>query len=156
MFDKLKKAAGIAKGVAGKAKRAKRYYKANPAERKRMRLESKNDKYILLTCEACGVCHRMNSVYGGTNRICQCGAKFTCPTYADYIEANPPEPEVNDSPVEEPKTTSPPEYHDLESAILFFNEKKEKIDQLPINEDEKEMLLMKLQEKRERILDELI
>ncbi len=39
---------------------------------------------------------------------------------------------------------------------MYFNGKAQKIDELPINEDEKEMLLIKLQEKRERVLDDFI
>ena len=49
-----------------------------------------------------------------------------------------------------------PEYSDLETAISFFSKKAKKINELDIDEDEKEMLLIKLQEKKEQAMEEYV
>ena len=47
-------------------------------------------------------------------------------------------------------------YHDLESAIIYFKAKADEIRKLEISEEDKEMLLLKLNEKRAATLDELL
>ncbi len=87
---------------------------------------------------------------------------ITSTATALFLAKNPPQVESPNSsesktPTSEEQSKAPgPDYHDLESAIMYFNGKAQKIDELPINEDEKEMLLIKLQEKRERVLDDFI
>lgn len=47
-------------------------------------------------------------------------------------------------------------YEDLQSAILYFKERSDEIRALDIDEQDKEMLLVRLDEKRALVLDELI
>ena len=54
------------------------------------------------------------------------------------------------------KKQSGRKYHDLETAITFFSNKAKRIDALDIDEDEKEMLQMKLQEKKERAMEQYV
>lgn len=49
-----------------------------------------------------------------------------------------------------------PPYNDLKSALTYFAEHASEIDSLPIDDDEKELLQMKLQAKKESVLEEYV
>ncbi len=151
------------KKILGKAKETYEYAHADKERRRQLTEEKKllkiaesNDRWVEMECANCGIGLKVNSVFCGKPRQCfTCNHVFTVPTFAEYLRDKPPTPDPQPQLAEAPAENQP-DYHDLESAILYFNGKAQKIDKLPINEDEKEMLLIKLQEKRERILDEFI
>jgi len=162
-FETLKTAAGKVMQVAGKAKNTFDYLSADAATRERMRRKAReeelletNDKWISVLCRACGFQHRINSIYGGDTRVCDCGASFETPNYVDYMEAKKQKEKETQSKLQQQEQEPEEKFHDLQSAIYYFKKKSEEINQLPINEEERELFMMKLNEKRERVLEELL
>jgi hypothetical protein len=47
-------------------------------------------------------------------------------------------------------------YHDLESALVYYSKRAQRIEGLDLDEDEKEMLLMRLQEKKETAMEQYV
>ena len=133
--------------TGGSAERSKRREKA--------RILRTNNRTIDVTCPNCGQFYRVNSVHGGSTQACQCGNAVSIPTYAEFSEKLIDQNANNQVTVETPSKQEP-EYCDLETAITFFASKKSRIENLDIDEDEKELLLIRLQEKKENALEQLI
>ena len=56
----------------------------------------------------------------------------------------------------EPVAAEKQDYHDLTSAILYFKKREREIKALDLESQDKEMLLIRLAEKRSKVLDEFI
>jgi hypothetical protein len=119
-----------------------RRWASGSSKRAFKKAEKLNDRQIEVVCDHCGGFYQVNSIYGGSTQKCQCGNDLLIPMYAEYVK---------DRPVLKTQSSSDqPDYNDLESAIEHFSFKAKRIQNLDIDEDEKEMLLMKLQEKKEQ------